>query len=60
MISKGIVDYVLRLKQKQEHYDSCLLEALNSIPKKYADMFLDRYIELCCEANDGQHNQLRG
>jgi hypothetical protein len=56
MISKNIVKYVLNLKQKQEYYDKCLLEALNGIPKKYANKFFDRYIELCCETNDGQHN----
>jgi hypothetical protein len=43
------LEIIINLRKQQKFEDNCLLEALKSIPEKYAKKILFRYIELCCD-----------
>jgi hypothetical protein len=52
-IENTLIKRIFRLKEQRDYENKCLLEALKLIPKKYADIVLNKYSELCCEANNG-------
>jgi hypothetical protein len=49
-MNNGAIDKILELKRKIDIDDGNLVEALHSIPKKYADIVLNKYLELTIKA----------
>jgi hypothetical protein len=52
-IKNTLIKRIFSLKEQRDFEEKCLLKALELIPKKYADIVLNKYSELCCEANNG-------
>jgi hypothetical protein len=51
-----LIKRFFELERKRDFENSCLVKALELIPKKYANIVLNKYVELCCEMKDGLHN----
>jgi uncharacterized protein YjgD (DUF1641 family) len=53
---KAAIEKIVKLQEEIEFDNKCWLEALRSIPNKYANRVIEKSCELHCGDKNGLHN----